>query len=43
MVLTLEPGIAVNGRILVHEEDILITEGAPEFLSPRATAEMQII
>ena len=43
MVLTLEPGIALNGRILVHEEDILITEGAPEFLSPRATAEMQII
>lgn len=38
MVLTLEPGIEVApGRILVHEEDILITDAAPEFLSPRAT------
>ncbi len=38
MVLTLEPGIEVApGRILVHEEDILITNGAPEFLSPRVT------
>jgi Xaa-Pro aminopeptidase len=39
MVLTLEPGIEVApGRILVHEEDILITSGAPEFLSPVAPA-----
>ena len=38
MVLTLEPGIEVApGRILVHEEDIVITDGAPEFLSPRGT------
>ncbi len=39
MVLTLEPGIAVHGtdgRILVHEENILVTDGAPRFLSPRA-------
>ncbi len=41
MVITLEPGIDVgNGRILVHEEDIVITEGAPRFLSPRAGREM---
>lgn len=40
MVLTLEPGIAVNGKILVHEENILITEGAPEFLSPRLGPEI---
>ncbi|KIC43212.1 peptidase M24 [Ruegeria sp. ANG-R] len=40
MVLTLEPGIAVNGKILVHEENILITEGAPEFLSPRLGSEI---
>lgn len=40
MVLTLEPGIAVNGKILVHEENILITDGAPEFLSPRLGPEM---
>ena len=37
MVLTLEPGIEVAPDcILVHEEDIVITAGAPEFLSPRA-------
>lgn len=37
MVITLEPGIEVaGGRILVHEEDILITDGPPRFLSPRA-------
>ncbi len=35
MVLTLEPGIEVNGKILVHEENILITEAAPQYLSPR--------
>lgn len=37
MVITLEPGIASGaGKMLVHEEDILITDGAPQFLSPRA-------
>ncbi len=40
MVLTLEPGIAVNDKILVHEENILITEGEPEFLSPRIGPEI---
>ncbi len=40
MVLTLEPGIAVNGKILVHEENILITEGAPEYLSDRIGPEI---
>ncbi|UWR04135.1 Xaa-Pro peptidase family protein [Ruegeria conchae] len=40
MVLTLEPGIAVNNKILVHEENILITEGAPVFLSPRIGPEI---
>lgn len=40
MVLTLEPGIAVNDKILVHEENILITDGAPEFLSPRIGPEI---
>lgn len=44
MVLTLEPGVEVApGRILVHEEDIVITKGAPEFLSPRAPAELPIV
>lgn len=37
-VLTLEPGIEVApGKIIVHEEDIVITDSGPEFLSPRAT------
>ena len=41
MVITLEPGIDVGGgKILVHEEDIVITEGAPRFLSPSAGREM---
>ncbi|WP_298861012.1 Xaa-Pro peptidase family protein [uncultured Sulfitobacter sp.] len=41
MVITLEPGISVEGgKILVHEEDIVITGGAPRFLSPRAGREM---
>lgn len=41
MVITLEPGIEVGAdKILVHEEDIVITQGAPRFLSPRAGCEM---
>ena len=41
MVLTLEPGITLGaGRTMVHEENILITEGAPRFLSPRAGREI---
>lgn len=43
MVLTLEPGIAVGDKILVHEENILITEDAPRFLSPRIGPEMKVI
>ncbi|MGB5865405.1 MAG: Xaa-Pro peptidase family protein [Sulfitobacter sp.] len=43
MVITLEPGIEITeGRIMVHEEDIVITDGAPRFLSPRATALVQL-
>ena len=40
MILTLEPGIAVGGKILVHEENIVVTDGAPRFISPRAGPEM---
>ena len=40
MVLTLEPGIAVGDKILVHEENIVITEGAPRFISPRIGQEL---
>lgn len=43
MVLTLEPGIAVGGKILVHEENVLITEGAPRFLSPASGPEIPVI
>ena len=40
MVLTLEPGIAVGDKILVHEEDIVVTDGAPRYLSPPAASEI---
>ena len=44
MVLTLEPGIDMGGgRILVHEEDILITETGCRFLSPRACREPVVL
>lgn len=43
MILTLEPGISIGDRIMVHEEDILITEGAPMFLSPKSGAEILVI
>ena len=37
MVLTLEPGVELGpGRIMVHEEDIVIRPDGPEFLSTRA-------
>ena len=41
MVMTLEPGmIFADGKVIVHEENILIRDGAPELLSRRAPAEM---
>lgn len=40
MILTLEPGIAVGDKIIVHEENIVITDQAPYFISPRAAAEI---
>lgn len=36
MVLTLEPGIATGGGMMVHEENIVITQDGCRFLSPRA-------
>lgn len=41
MVLTLEPGIAVGDKILVHEENIVITDSTPRFISPRIGPEMR--
>ena len=44
MVLSLEPGIATGpGRIMVHEENIAIRDGAPEFLSPPAGRDMPVL
>lgn len=41
MVLTLEPGVEIApGRILVHEENIVLRAHGPELLSHRAPAEM---
>lgn len=41
MVLTLEPGcITGDGRIMVHEENIVLREGGVELLSPRAPADL---
>ena len=44
MVLTLEPGTeVVAGKIMVHEENIVITEGAARAISPFATPELRVI
>lgn len=44
MVLTLEPGIDVGGgRMIVHEENIVIEESGPRLLSTPAPREMPII
>ncbi len=40
MVLTLEPGIEVSGGVLVHEENIVVTQTGAAFLSPRAGREV---
>ena len=44
VVLTLEPGMAfLPGKEMVHEENIVITENGPEWLSIRAAEELPII
>ncbi|MBF9030348.1 M24 family metallopeptidase [Rhodobacterales bacterium HKCCE3408] len=44
MVLTLEPGVEISpGRILVHEENLVLRADGPELLSPRAPAELPVI
>ncbi len=44
MVLTLEPSLSYGaGRIMVHEENIVVTDGAPRLLSTRAAAELPVI
>jgi len=44
MVITLEPGVDLGaGRIMVHEENIVITEGAPRRLTRFATSDLPVI
>ena len=44
VVLTLEPGMAfLHGKEMVHEENIVITEDGPDWLSIRAAEELPII
>ena len=44
MVLTLEPGIEIApGRIMVHEENIVVRASGAELLSPRAPAELPVL
>lgn len=44
MVMTLEPGMEfASGKLMVHEENIVITESGAELLSKRAADEMPII
>ena len=44
LVLTLEPGMQfAPGRMLVHEENIVIRDGPPELLTVRAPREMPVI
>ena len=43
MVLSLEPGIALSDKIIVHEENIEITETGARYLSPRVNKELPVI
>jgi len=44
MVMTLEPSLTISkGKMMVHEENILITDGVPILLTKRAPAELPVI
>ena len=43
MVLSLEPGIAIKDKIIVHEENIEITETGARYLSPKANKDLSVI
>ena len=44
MVITLEPGMEfAAGKMMVHEENIVITESGAEYLSRRAAAQLPVI
>ena len=43
MVLSLEPGIAIKDKIIVHEENIEITETGARYLSAKANKDLSVI
>ena len=43
MVLSIEPGISINEKIIVHEENIEITETGARYLSPKAEKDLSVI
>ncbi|MBT3533774.1 MAG: aminopeptidase P family protein, partial [Rhodospirillaceae bacterium] len=44
MVMTLEPSMEIaHGKIMVHEENIVIRDGEPQLLSRRAAPELPVI
>jgi Xaa-Pro aminopeptidase len=44
MVITIEPGMCfAPGKLMVHEENIVIRDGEAELLSKRAAPEMPVI
>ena len=43
MVLSLEPGIAIKDKIIVHEENIEITESGARYLSTKAKKDLSVI
>ena len=43
MVLSLEPGVTIRDKIIVHEENIEITETGARYLSPKADKGLSII
>ena len=43
MVLSLEPGITLNDKIIVHEENIEITETGARYLSSKAKKDLPVI
>lgn len=44
MMMTVEPGIAYGeGKVMVHEENLVITEDGREFLSRRGAPELPVI
>ena len=44
MIITLEPGMSfAEGKVMVHEENLVIREAGPELLTRRAPPELPII